>query len=468
MRGFKEYLEALNFNRRPINQDRFVSRLKPSRSALENHPFVKDATFGIEIEFITALIPFQDMKPQWIALALNDTDFEEEFVNIYSKNDIDYEKNEDDFINYIRMNKKRAYDKILELIENREFNPDKYDNAYHQTLISYWSKKFIEIIKRNYKVYEGRESSGKYWAVGDDGHDSEFNLPVLEIRSGILSQKDFPKLIETLNSISNFVKANQECLWARGNTGLHVHVHNSNTGNKNGYTDMFSRLASASYVDEDAIWDASSSHDRSFEKYARLNNPQNFEGYGKRGVHDDIVFQLMKLNKGKQKEITVDNSYFERFMSVLSRNSGVNVTSEHPTVEYRYLSSALIETPQKVIDFIKYFIDHTAQMSNKERISFENDTHRIVLTKMPEDKIKINYFTKKDHEVEWEDETGRSLPSTYKYPKIPKSGYPRENLDDTNISTNQQRSLKEPFSQWFKTLPSSKQTELKNKIIKNI
>jgi hypothetical protein len=439
MKGFRTFFEALKFN-------------DPKAANLQHHPFVRNATFGVEIELLAVAAPFDEMRPEWLAKALEESDFEKEFIKAYQHNNPDYEFDDRDFINYIRMNKKAAWEALWNQIENYEYMGSKNDTVYRSTMISFWGKKVSQIITQaGFRIYPGKEANSNIWAFGEDGDDSEFNLPVLEIRSAVLTQNDIPKLANVFHGIANLVKANPKTLMARGNTGFHIHV-----SNPNGIKDGFTRLAAAQTTDEDAIWDVSDRHDRAFERHAAMNKPQDFETRENGGAHGRIMVMLDRIlsqnsrspqptsdfaamfnfrpgehpNQKPESTITISGEELTQYVMGLDRNAGINVTSEHPTVEYRYLSSMLIiENPQKAIEFIQYFINHTASMSNKDRIKFENDDARYVLTKMPHDTVRIDKLNKSNHEQEWEDEMGRSLPSTYKYPRIPRSGLPRKDLD---------------------------------------
>lgn len=431
---------------------KFFEALKlndPNNKYLKDHPFVQNATFGLEIEFIVAAAPYEDMKPEWLALALSETKFEEEYLQTYQHNDPDYEKNDNDFSNYIRINKKRAWESMWDIMQKMEFSAEKYDDQYKQIMISYWYKKIEPIIRSaGFRVGMGKESVSNLWAVGDDGNDSVYNLPVLEIRSGILNQQDIEKLSEVLEGISDLMKQYKQEIRVEGNTGLHIHVANNNTKQQDG----FSRLAVAQTADEDAIWDINAKHDRDM-RYAMFNKAEDYEQSERNGAHSQIIFMLLGILKDAN-TTTISNKILSSYVNVgLSRNSGINITTEHPTVEYRYLSSQLVaESPQKVIQFIQYFINHTASMSNKGRIKFEDNDVRIVLTKLPNNMVKIDRFNKK----ELEDEKDRQF--IYKFPRIPRPTLPRKELDKPAMGRQDMG-----FTKWFKSLPEEEQKSILKK-----
>lgn len=450
MRDFRKFIEAFKFS--------------DDRSKLQNHPLVQGTTFGVEIEFQTGAVPFDDMKPEWLAIALKRTPFEEDYIAAYSHNEPDYEANEFDFTNYIRTNKKMAWDVLWEVIEERGFNADHEDSEYLEVITGYWGKKLIEIVKAaGFRIQVGQQAYGNIWAVGSDGHDNEYNLPVVEVRTGIMKAQELDKLYTVLQGMSSLSKQYPREFRAAGNTGLHIHVHNSSVGK-----DMFSRLAAASNTDEDSIWDVSAPHDRDFQRYAMLNKPQDFESRVRGGLHDMIILALQAISKRQTLDDNVQSSFIvsnqeldKRLRTTLHRNNGVNVITEHPTVEYRYLSSMMVvEKPAKVIEFIRYFIDHTAQMGNRSQIKFESGDIHAVLTRMPRNMVRIDFQSKKAAEIgrhthnkppsKWEDKEGRVF---YQYPKIPKPSHPVSDIVNPSSERGDQ-----PFSQWFKSLTPQQQS----------
>lgn len=449
MRDFHTYLEALKFAQ--------------NRQAMQKHPYVQDASVGVEVEFTCCAAPFDDMKPEWLMWALKGKDFEQEYIDTYQHNDPDYEPDDYDFEEYIRLNKEAAWQALWQSIENYDFRPEE-DEEYSEAMIRYWSGFFMEIIRKSgFNGIYGSHAYGTSWAIGQDGKDSELNVPLIELRSGIMSQKDMPKLLKVFEGVAELVKKNKRVLLAKGNTGFHIHVSNPRTAGKNGYWDIFARLASASDVDEDWIWDTSAPHDRSFERHAALNKPQNYTTgtEARNGGHDQIMSILYRLQRSKYDEnpLWISNEELNKWVqSNLGRNMGVNVTSEHPTVEYRYFSSQLVvDNPQRALETVEYFIHNTAQLTNKDRIQFESsDGNRVVLTRFPQDMVRIDFIKQKDLRVAGEDEYGNER---LKLPRIPRAG--RTTTDLTDFSHDpQERPSWMPFSQWIKGVTGNRRNDL--------
>lgn len=400
---FDKYLEALSFNQ--------------SRQHLQSHPHVQGAKFGVEIELIVSAVG-DDLKSidfRKLAAVLWDTSFKDEFIAYQDDDERRYDYAT--FTNYVIDSKQEALDFLVNL-RSGEFERD-----YSLFVIDYWFKKISPIIKNaGFKVLPGDKSAGDTWAIGPDGHDSEQGLPILEIRTSILSQEDMPNLLKVFQGLAKLTQENEEIM-ATGNTGLHVHVSNPRT------KDMFARLAAASQVDEDWIWDVSARHDRNF-RHARLNSDRFSTDIGEHGAHDHIVDALLNLSSG-QSTIVISNEELGRSLKVtMERNMGVNTISEHPTVEYRYFSSMVMtKDPHKAIQAIEYFIHNTAQLSNKNRIVFRGEKGIVVLTKNPQGMIRIDYV------------------NGDKVPRIPKPNLPTSQLD-VNPS---QRMPNQSFGSWVKS-----------------
>lgn len=427
MLSFRSYFEALKFNQ--------------PRQQINTHPLVQGAKFGIEIEFSACAAPFEDMRPEWLAYGLYpDTDEE-----------IDLES--------IKNNKKQMWDQLISTIRNYSFSQNE---DYQTAIIGYWSRKVAEIIDScGFQALLRNEPAGQYWAVGDDGIDQEIAVPLLEVRSGILTQKDFPNLLKVFENLSSLVKQHSDILLAKNNTGFHIHVSNSRVS-----SDIFSRLAAASDVDEDWIWDVSASHDRSFEKHAALNKPQNFTtgSEAANGGHDQICSVLYKIMQAHHNEnpVVLDmKDLADWFFQSIGRDMGVNLTSRHPTIEYRYLSSALVvENPQKAIDSIEYFVQNTAQLSNKNRLRFEtSEGNNFILTLQPMSKVRIDYIPTNKMRDMGDDRYGNTI---LKPPRIPKTGMGTDELRQRSTPT--QRHPSQPFRQWLQQMsPQDRYNYIKNK-----
>lgn len=434
MKGFKKYLEGIGFD--------------DDWSSLKSHPLL-DATIGVEVEFIMACIPLKDIRPDQIAVGLQYSESALEHIADEINYEYEGEGIDDDVLTeWCEKNKTEAYRLLRERVESYEGFGGGEENDWQEIVFEYWKWKFAESIDAaGFQSGFGERAAGGRWAVGVDGYDTEYNLPVIEVRSAILTPRDLPKLQEVLTGFAALGKANQQDLLARGNTGIHVHVGNANTGNIRGTrsADAFSRLAAAAYTDENELWDQQLKYDRSFERHSLMNKQGDFSSYGDKGAHDEIVQKFIDLSNmhfKRAKTFTVANQDLWTFFSAnYNRNKGINIVSEHPTVEYRYLSSAMLlepNGPQTVVQWVRYFITNNASQSNKGRIQFEDEDTRVVLTKMPNDNVRVDILNKPDEE------------EGERWPRIPKPGLPRSMMNPP--ADPLQRPLDVPVHQWWSDL----------------
>jgi hypothetical protein len=434
---FKSWIaETLNFD-------------SPQRAGMQTHPLVTGATVGLEIELMTLSIPYKEFTPLMLARALWDADdykFDVQQrmrLNAESEYDDDEDLDMRDLINWVTMNKKEAYDYFKQHLESGQLNLGKTSTDWKDEVVKYWSKHFMKAIEAGgFKAFYGAQSTKDSWAVGDDGHDTMYHIPILEMRSSVIPYAALPNLQKALTAIAEVIKNNPEDLMVQNNTGIHIHVGNARTGDLNAkgwrgdHMDMFSRLAAATHTDEDSIWDTMSKHDRDFSQFAMLNRQQDFEqtrsGYG--SAHNDIINQLNNLRYKKEPTITVSNKDLWNRVKP-DRKSGTSVVSEHPTVEYRHFTSQVLmeaDGVEKIMAWIKYFVDNAASQVNKNRIKFENDEERIILTKLPKDMVRIDF----------QDKGSKA--------RIPQPGMPRDALMATPKSGV--RDTDQGFKHWWDRL----------------
>jgi len=251
--------------------------------------------------------------------------------------------------------------------------------------------------KHGYHVFQDKNAGRDTFAFGADGSDATFMLPVLELRTCPLpvEEKELARFQAFLTSISEFVKANHDEARFMNNTGLHIHVSNPALAQ-----DTFSKLSTLANVDEDKIWDDMATHDRDFERFALLNKHQNYEGFNAKGVHQKLVGMFAYGNATKY---WTDATLKKEITARIGRNIGVNATTEQPTVEYRYLSSAILGEktgPQKVIDYIKYFAKQAVSRTAKTQFAIhDDDDNKVVFTRQKDGMIRIDYITDKETKV---------------------------------------------------------------------
>lgn len=432
MDSFRCFLESLKFGKQDI---------------MKSHPYYIDATFGVEVEFLCVGIPEADFNEKFLAKGLRNSPYEEEMKQKWAKDNPEYDPDEDwsnvVFQDIIYKNPKGVIDQFYKYVQSGDFNPDELDTEWLDAVVHYWYMKFRDAIRQSgFKVEEGKHSKGSFWAIGADGHDTVYNIPVIEIRTGILQMSDLPKFQKALEAIIQIVRSNRRELMAAGNTGLHIHVHNAKTAN-----DMFSRLAIAQHADEDAIWDSQARYDRDFIRHALLNKQSDFEYTAIKGAHSYIMRDIDNLfDKITKNTIVVSNDFLGRWLKNPEfRNVGINFRTEHPTVEYRYLSSeTLLAGSEKVVKWIEYFVANSASLANKDQIKFEDDEMSYVLTRLQGNRVRIDRIFKQ----------GR-------LPNIARTGQTTSSLAQMPSAN---REKWEPTWQWWQRLkPNERQRELERK-----
>ena len=196
--------------------------------------------------------------------------------------------------------------------------------------------------------------------------------------------------------------------------------------------------------------------DRPFEYHARLNRSENFDT----GVHEAIVQHFKTKNPISADSKILSTKQFESEMKRMSRNVGVNYTTGHPTVEYRYLTSLILgekNGPEKVIDYIKYFAAHTASRANKNQIIVNGIHSRVVFTRQ-HGSIRIDYQNKSKSIPQ----SGRKVSDIRSYPQQQKP----EELGITkwkfsNPLDFELYSMRKSFEKMNKELPYRKHREFK-------
>jgi hypothetical protein len=320
-------------------------------------------------------------------------------------------------------------------VKEGEFDPGMNDNQYQFRMLDHYYYYLSQYITDNgFKILKGQKATEGVWAMGVDGYEPTYNVPLLEIRTSILTRKDLPQLSKVLYELSKFFKAYNKEILITGNTGIHIHIGNEKTN------DSFTRLAVASQADEDAIWNAELKNDRNFEKYARLNKQHDYSSYNDEGAHSQIVHHLEALTKYQNPKIISTKDFNKWVNDTLNRNAGINPVSRQPTIEYRHLSTGtLIKNPQEIINFINYYIDHTAQMSNKDQISFQSrdEKTKFILTKLPNQNIRIQKIDRHTSQK-----------------NLPRSGEPMKHLDTP--PTTRQISIKK----WWNELPPEERDKI--------
>lgn len=372
-----------------------------ARGQLQAHPLVQNGTFGVEIEFKVLGLPEKEWDHDALVNDLDGTTFEQDLQQKHGGEEgEDPETGESQYVSMSRKDWYRFFDQYIRTHKDEavaawmDNYKEKTDSHMWQGIKGFWKREAKRAIEgAGFRVY-GDQASGQNWGVGEDGLDTDDSRPVIEVRSGIMTPKDFPALEQVLLGFQKLFRGYKSYVQVAGNTGLHVHVSNPAMNRPEG-VDPFTRLASLASVDEDQIWDDQLPHDRSFERFALLNKQQDFSSYRDKGFHRGVI-ELVRYNMRpagvptsptpRRFTNTVTTAELAAWTQGLERNAGVNVKSEHPTVEYRQLSSALLADPQgpaKVLDYIRYFMENTAGLSNKNQFRVQDGDDRVTFTRLP-------------------------------------------------------------------------------------
>lgn len=355
----------------------------PGVKELENNPLVLNSTFGVEIEFKAYSAPLNGLDK----LSDGDDDVPEDLWN---------------------------YD------TDGLWGNIKYQvPSFQRVVAGYWSHQAQSLIQScSFRATVDRESSNELWAVGPDSlvsgdlrSSEDKDIAIVEIRTGVLIYKrdlyDFKKF---LRKLAHFINDNKQFLGVDGETGLHIHVSNpgfnkSKNDEHDREMDSFARLATIVGIDEKKIWDDLVSIDRQFERHARLQYTSNSYQLP---YHDEIIKLFLGEDvhlqrKQKSKSWVMNRGYFDRVVSSLSighnRNTGINTQTEQPTVEYRYLSSAMLLNDggaDKVCEYIQYFVQHAASRANKNRITIKGEDGSAMIFTRVQNGIRIDYIVRED------------------------------------------------------------------------
>lgn len=406
------------------------------RTSLQNHPLAQNATFGLEIEFAAISPPEDEVSELDVYAALRNNKQFTDAVKAELNPDSEDDPTEKEMIYYINSNKRECFRMIYDLVYNGEFDPGMNDNQYQSRMLDHYFHYISQdITKYGFKIFKGQTAANGIWAMGVDGYEPNYNVPLLEIRTAILTRKDLPQLSKVLNELAKSFKAYNKEILITGNTGIHIHVGNEKT------QDSFTRLAVASQADEDAIWNAELRNDRDFERHARLNKQHDYSSWNDEGYHSQLTHQLEALTKYQNPRIISAKDFDKWVKETVNRNAGINPNARQPTVEYRHLSTGtLVKNPQQIINFINYYIDHTAQMSNKDQISFQSrdEKKKFILTKLPNQNIRIQMIGKNTSQK-----------------NLPRSGETMKSLDTP--PTTRQIGIKK----WWNELPPEERDKIR-------
>lgn len=202
---------------------------------------------------------------------------------------------------------------------------------------------------------EGFENDFSSWYVHEDG------TGIVEISSPILTSKDIP----TLKALFNRMQYEE----TDGGTSCHVHIGMPEN------TDGFDLVAMTTLADEDSI--RRDAGDRDYSSFAKFNEDIHRTLYS--SLEDGVYEKEDFLAKVKS--------------ACGDRNKGTNISAffDQGTVEFRYLSSEVIDTPDLVFQWVNYFLTlpHIAQGRKQLRIHVEYWATELVLTRLPNGAVEV-------------------------------------------------------------------------------
>jgi len=326
MQGFKQWLEAISFGE-PEDVRKHLEKYEPG-------------TFGLEIEFWGA---GKEIDYEQVELILtNDSDVYRDFEKSPY-----FGREEDDWENYITHLIKTG-------LWKHKWNP-RERLPYKQDIESKIAEYRDFLTSLGEQASWGEEPSEEWWAVDQD------ESGVCEIKSRHLTVKDFPLLLKVLKKLQGEQFDHE--------TGLHIHVGMPKT------TNAFDLLAMTTLVDESAIKRAVGIKRRGqFRQYSALRHKPH-----------SILGKFLEPGK-----VYRNKELLDYMKSALSRRTGTNILAffEHGTVEFRYLSSEAVKNPERLLEWIEYYLMLPYIAKQETQIRLDNG---LILTRLTRDKVRVDY-----------------------------------------------------------------------------
>lgn len=365
----------------------------------------KPGTFGIEIEFVpTKEVDEARARRAWDEYIRNNDETLKD--NFKESKERKVESPEEWLNNHPKPDKEDFKDHQDYLDTLQDWKQDKIDNS-SDFLYAFWEwrndlnwedhlDKEDFLYKTNVKAdiaLAGKilEEVGEKWVEGDStptewgvGEDYEY----IEIRSKYLTIQDIPKLEKILYKLKKSVKTT-------GGTSAHVHVGLQQFEDFN----MVDLLATVKLIDENKMY--------------QLAGPTRESKWAlsKQKVAD-FLFEKIKENKilnDTTEEIISNETLKEIIKSIETRYLGTNIKAftKIGTVEFRYLSSLMLNQIDEFIEAIQYFlmIPYIARRQDSVKL-LTSGNQPIYFTRMPNNKVKISTIPTR--------KSGESIDSTRK------------------------------------------------------
>lgn len=247
----------------------------------------------------------------------------------------------------------------------------------------------------------------------------------VELTTNTMTRKDLPRLLELLTDLKAMY------LETANNMSAHIHI---------GFPKNFSivnEINLFTLVDEEKIFPASGRSESSMDTWSKLspkvlqtfkdNLRQAIKANGiilrnyttkvydheNGGVKDVQKVSHVKGYLGIEKKTLADGEYFKSFrgnttfltkeelrafMGVhRSRTQGVNLTNameeieKYRRVEFRYMTSELLDNPKDIMSWINYFMTvvNVASKRNRVSIALPEDNLTVVIAQINEDRFRL-------------------------------------------------------------------------------
>jgi hypothetical protein len=387
----------------------------------------KPGTFGIEIEFVpTKEVDEARAKRAWDEYLINNdetlrdnfkeskkrkVESPEEWLNNHPKPDKEDFKDYQDYLDTLHDWKQDKIDNFNDFMYafwewrndlNWEDHLDKEDFLY-KTNVKADIALAGKILKDLGEEWVEDNSTPTKWGVGEDYEN-------IEIRSKYLTVQDIPKLEKILYKLKKSVKTT-------GGTSAHVHVGLQQFEDFN----MVDLLATVKLIDENKMY--------------QLAGPTRESKWAlsKQKVAD-FLFDKIKENKllnDTKEEIISNETLKEIIKSIETKYLGTNIKSftKIGTVEFRYLSSLVLNQIDEFIETIQYFlmIPYIARRQDSVKL-LTSSNQPIYFTRMPNNQVKISTTSTR--------KSGESIESTRKIIPPTKFQQRKEELKAQNKITS--------------------------------
>lgn len=268
----------------------------------------------------------------------------------------------------------------------------------------FYFEKIINELKEKLRIdIRSERYNSNFWKIEKEGSGVEITSPILQ------NTEDNFKL---LKNIAEYIKTSFPKQTDNLNFGIHVHI-----GMPQNFT-YFDRFALYELMDEksiEAIAPERVLHNKKFEAYnenKQIVIPQ---------LLDKLQFEYNKENK-----FIIDDSDLSRF--VPERQTGINIETDHDTVEFRYLGIQQIDVLQ---DWITYYMLITKYAQTRNTIVFEDITNKdsenytMVLIRLPNKKIKVLLIR---YKTNWYYKNGEKKLKRTRVENNPKINFSEDNL----------------------------------------